>query len=109
MAEPRKAEVVPLAEARSRKPRRKGRRASTLAASFEERVKALEDDVDQALAATGSGPGAERSVAEAFESVLEGYARLARSIGSAHPIEAAAKLVAGRRVPQVDPFGHDRA
>jgi 1-acyl-sn-glycerol-3-phosphate acyltransferase len=104
MAEPRKAEVIALAAARSRQPRRKSRRAS----SFEDRLKALEDDVDQALADAG-GPAAERSVAEAFESVLDGYARLGRAIGSADPVEALAKLLAGRSVPEVDPFGHDRA
>jgi 1-acyl-sn-glycerol-3-phosphate acyltransferase len=104
MAQPRKAEVVPLEEARGRMPRRKARRAS----SFEDRLKALEDDVEQALAASGAAPAVERSVAEAVESVLDGYARLARAVGNARPAGAIADLFARRRVAEVDPFGHDR-
>jgi 1-acyl-sn-glycerol-3-phosphate acyltransferase len=105
MAEPRKADVVTLAEARSRAPRRKVRRA----ASFEDRLKALEDDVEQALAAAGASPQGERSVAEAVESVLDGYARLARAVGGSRPMEALADLLASRPIGEVDPFGHDRA
>lgn len=107
MGEPRKAEVVALDEARAR-PSRSRRRTRT-PSSFDDRLRALEDEVEQALAATGGAPERDRSVAEAVETLLDGYARLARAVGESRPAGAVAALIRGSRTFEVDPFGYDRA
>lgn len=110
MAEPRKAEVVEIADARARPVRRRRRTKPLVAETFDARLRALESEVDRALAETG-GPAAapEQSVAAALETLLDGYARLARALGGAHPLEALAALLSPRRAVEVDAFGYDRA
>jgi 1-acyl-sn-glycerol-3-phosphate acyltransferase len=107
MAEPRKADVVEIAEARARPSRSRRRNRPT--SSFDERLRALENDVEQALAAAGGALVHDRSVAEAVESLLDGYARLARAVGGSRPVGTLAALFGGSRTVEVDPFGYDRA
>lgn len=76
---------------------------------FRERLRALDGLVERALAESGGvGPGGSR-ITEAFDALLDGWARLAREIEEGTPLEALAALLGPERVPEIDEFGYDRA
>jgi len=75
---------------------------------FRERLRALESVVEQALRESGGSTDGDGRLARLAEGVLDGYARLARTLEEGSFAEALSLLRARPRVPVIDDFGYDR-
>jgi 1-acyl-sn-glycerol-3-phosphate acyltransferase len=78
---------------------------------FRERLRALESQVEAAVAESGAGSTAQGRMGrltDAFELLLDGYAQLARSAEGSSLRDVLTALPLARRIPEVDDFGYDR-
>jgi 1-acyl-sn-glycerol-3-phosphate acyltransferase len=76
---------------------------------FRDRLSALEEVVEQALAKSGGGPGASGRMVATIESVLDAYARATRSLEESWWASWIPGLARRPWRGEVDAFGHDPA